>query len=181
MTIVYPAICQVNTATMAKRANCGSSSHGKKRLCRPVFSPIDLNASVKNELPDVPENEAADQVRHEQHRPRGVARAQPACDQQGERDAQHVDGDQRQHGKLDGVQGRPQEALIVQQPDIVVKADKHLGIRRNAVPAHERVADPDDKRDDDDGRKDEQQRPREQDVPTDVLPLVHADHSFPLE
>ena len=67
------------------------------------------------------------------------------------------------------VSGRLEKTVVLQQLGVIVKADKHFGVCRYAVPAHERIADPDDKGHDDDRRKDEQQRPRKQDVPTDVL------------
>ena len=85
----------------------------------------DQHAVVNDHLPDIAQNNTADQIRHKKHCSKEIGAADTAGQRQRHRKRDHIDQQNRNHRKGGGEQkGIPKLAIGCENTDIVIKPDK---------------------------------------------------------
>ena len=119
--------------------------------------------AVKDQAPDVAEHDAADQVRHEEHRAEQIRAAQLLRQGIGDEERQHIDQDDRHDRKGRRILERIEEARVLEDLGVVFQALEHGVARRveitegqvDALNERPDKADAEGQK----GRQDEQRRP----------------------
>ena len=133
--------------------------------------------AVEQQHPDVAQNDAADQVRHEEHRTENVRSLDRLGEHVGDEERDHVDHDRGDDRQQCGEAQRVQEFLVLQCAGVVLKPYE-LGVGNRCELAKAQV-DAHDEWNDESNNECGERWQRKQRPPFPYRLASHADHSLP--